>query len=171
MQLLESENQLRKLGEQVVSAEDNLQNLANRLHEMETELRRAHGAKAKLHPFLETAREFLGVPYLWGGASFSGMDCSGLILATLRRHGIVAPHSAAELFKLGQQVDGALQPGDLVFFTNTYKPGISHVGLYVGGNEFLHASSGRGRVTIGNLDDPYYVQKYAGARRIATGTT
>jgi cell wall-associated NlpC family hydrolase len=77
------------------------------------------------------------------------------------------PHSAAEQFKYGQPVAQALlKPGDLVFFANTYKPGISHVGIYIGKRRFIHAASTRQGTIISSLDSQPYSRKYAGARRL-----
>jgi len=116
---------------------------------------------------LERALSYRGAPYRWGGASRDGLDCSGLVLRALSDLGRKAPHSAALQFGLGQPVsEGTLQPGDLVFFTNTYKPGISHVGIYQEGPRFIHASSASGRVTVGDLNDRYFRERYAGARRL-----
>lgn len=127
-------------------------------------LRRESGDGSAL---VTAAREFLGVPYVWGGASGRGVDCSGLVHTVMRKFGVRVPHSAAALAKLGQPVSReALEPGDLVFFKNTYKPGVSHVGIYVSGDEFIHASSSKGRVTVASLNLPYFVRKYAGARRL-----
>lgn len=125
---------------------------------------------------LYRALSYRGAPYRWGGSSRKGLDCSGLVLRVLSELGQKAPHSAALQFRLGQPVaEGDLQPGDLVFFRDTYKPGISHVGIYQGTFWFIHASSASGRVTVGNLADPYFRRRYAGAKRVlppdAAGTS
>jgi hypothetical protein len=116
---------------------------------------------------LDLALRYKGVPYRWGGANRGGVDCSGLIIRAAADGGKPGlPHSAAELWKIGTRIAKKdLQPGDLVFFKNTYKRGISHVGIFVGGTRFLHASSRKGKVTTGNLADPYFVRHWAGARR------
>jgi peptidoglycan endopeptidase LytE len=115
---------------------------------------------------VRTALTFRGVPYRWAGMSSRGMDCSGLVARVLGLHGIRAPHSAKALYKLGKPVAREdLQPGDLVFF-HTTRPGISHVGIYMGDGKFIHASSRGGRVTVDRLDQGYYCQRLVGARRI-----
>ncbi len=122
------------------------------------------------HPLVESAKKFLGVRYRYGGSSPSrGFDCSGFVYYLLSRYGIRAPHSAAELFKMGKPVSRSdLKPGDLVFFKNTARRrGITHVGIYIGNGKFIHSSSGRGRVTITNLSDPYYALRFVGARRLS----
>lgn len=117
---------------------------------------------------LDRALSYRGTPYRWGGANRQGLDCSGLVLRALADLGLRAPHSAALLFGLGQPVEtSGLLPGDLVFFRNTYKPGISHVGIVERGSRFVHASSAAGQVTTGDLGRPYFRARYAGARRIA----
>jgi cell wall-associated NlpC family hydrolase len=119
---------------------------------------------------LETAERYQGTPYRWGGASGDGVDCSGLVVRAALDLGRRLPHSAAELFQLGDPVaDDDLRPGDLVFFANTYKPGISHVGIYKEGSRFVQASSAAGKVTVGDLSQPYYHARYAGARRLSLG--
>jgi cell wall-associated NlpC family hydrolase len=121
-------------------------------------------------PLLATAERYEGAPYRWGGATSDGLDCSGLVVRAALDLGWRLPHSAAELFQLGIPVsDADLQPGDLVFFANTYKPGISHVGIYKEESQFVQASSAAGRVTVGDLRRPYYRAKYAGARRLSFG--
>jgi LysM repeat protein len=115
---------------------------------------------------VRTAMRYRGVPYRWGGLTSRGMDCSGLIVRVLRAHGIDAPHYSKALYRLGTSVSGSdLQPGDLVFF-HTTRPGISHVGLYVGNGQFIHASSGKGRVRVDTLARGYYRNRLVGARRV-----
>ena len=125
---------------------------------------------AGLHPFVRVASRYIGTPYVWGGESRYGFDCSGLIIRVMRDLGYKAlPHSAAEQFKYGQPVaQGLLKPGDIVFFANTYKPGISHVGIYIGKRRFINAASTRKGTIISSLDESPYRQKYAGARRLLT---
>lgn len=119
-------------------------------------------------PLLELALSYRGVPYRWGGVSRDGLDCSGLIVRAAADAGRLLPHSAAGLYELAQPVpDSELRAGDLVFFANTYKPGISHVGIYRGGSQFLQASSATGQVSTGDLKAPYYRAKYAGAGRLS----
>jgi len=112
------------------------------------------------------ARQFLGVPYVWAGSSPSGFDCSGFTRYVFGQHGISLPHMADEQFKTGISVSKP-QMGDLVFFT-TYEPGPSHVGIYIGDNQFIHASSGAGDVTVTSLSAPYYRDRYLGSRRVIT---
>lgn len=115
---------------------------------------------------VDTARRYSGVRYRWAGMSSRGMDCSGLIARVLKAHDVRAPHSAAELFKLGKRVRFAqLQPGDLLFF-KTSPRGISHVGMYIGDDKFIHASSGAGKVVTTSVYDPYYSKRLKGARRL-----
>ncbi len=112
------------------------------------------------------AKQFLGVPYVWAGRSPSGFDCSGFISYVFGQQGISVPRMADEQFAIGLSVNQYdLQQGDLVFFT-TYEPGPSHVGIYIGNGQFIHASSGAGHVTITSLSSQYYQARYLGARRI-----
>ncbi len=114
---------------------------------------------------IATAQKYMGVPYVWGGETPSGFDCSGFTQYVMKQNGISIPRTAAEQFAAGTPVDkDNLQVGDLVFFT-TYKPGASHVGFYMGGGKFIHASSGAKKVTVSSLDETYYTQRYIGARR------
>jgi cell wall-associated NlpC family hydrolase len=107
----------------------------------------------------------MGVPYVWGGDTPSGWDCSGFTSYVMNENGITIPRTAAEQFATGTPVDrNKLQPGDMVFFT-TYKPGASHVGFYMGNGKFIHASSAAKQVTISSLDEQYYTDHYIGARR------
>ncbi len=111
------------------------------------------------------AQGFLGAPYRWGGRSPQGFDCSGLIYTVFAMNGIVLPRDTWPQYSSTQIVPKeTMTRGDLVFFT-TYRPGPSHVGLYLGRGRFIHASSRRG-VTISRLDDPYYAARFLGARRV-----
>lgn len=113
-----------------------------------------------------TARACLGVPYVWGGESMSGFDCSGLVQYVYQQNGISIARTCIPQYKEGVYVDkSSLQPGDLVFFQNTYTTGISHVGIYIGNGQFIHASSSHG-VMISKLSNSYWAAHYYGARRV-----
>lgn len=114
---------------------------------------------------VNTAKQYLGVPYVWGGSSASGFDCSGFTSFVLAKNGIAIPRTAALQFGTGTPVEKAnLRIGDLVFFT-TYTAGASHTGIYMGDGNFIHASSAAGKVTISPLSSTYYTEHYIGARR------
>jgi len=116
---------------------------------------------------VDTALRYRGVPYRYAGMTTRGMDCSGLVARVLAVHGIPAPHSSRELYKLGVAVPrDQLRAGDLVFF-HTRGRGISHVGIYMGDGEFVHASSSGGKVETDRLDTGYYQRRYVGARRVS----
>src|SRR3954453_486513 len=110
------------------------------------------------------ARRLVGVPYRYGGDSpQGGFDCSGFVRFVYRRFGFELPHSSYADFGLGRRVErGSLRPGDLVFFD-----GVGHVGMYVGGGRFIHAPHTGTRVQVTSLDDPWYRDRYDGARRLA----
>lgn len=114
------------------------------------------------------AYQYLGVPYVYGGASPSGFDCSGFTMYVYNQLGISLPHGATPQLKYGTYVSRSeLQPGDLVFFSNGSYPA-SHVGIYVGDDQFIHASSSTGNgycVCVSSLNTNYYSRNFVGGRR------
>lgn len=110
---------------------------------------------------------YLGVPYRWGGRTRQGMDCSGFVLKVYQKAlNLNLPHSAKIMYRLGDSVPVKdLRFGDLVFFKNIESYGISHVGIYVGNNEFAHASTTQG-VIISKLSEKYYRKRFVGVKRI-----
>ena len=115
-----------------------------------------------------TALSYRGVPYRWGGrSSRTGFDCSGLVQVVCAKWGIFLPRVARAQYKVGVPVKPqGLQPGDLVFFKNTYRRGLSHVGIYIGQGCFIHAP-GRGKVVmVSRLDEAYFKHHWAGARHL-----
>ena len=116
---------------------------------------------------VEMAMTCKGVPYVWGGQTMKGFDCSGLVYYVLDNLGYSVNRSSSAQYKMGTYVSKSnLQPGDLVFFAGTYKSGISHVGIYVGDGQFIHAPSTGNVVKISDLNSTYYKNHYYGARRV-----
>ena len=113
-----------------------------------------------------TARRFLGAPYVWGGDNArDGFDCSGLIMVTYRLNGLKLPRTSRDQFCAGQPVGkGALRKGDLVFFDTNGRKTVSHVGLYVGNGDFIHAPRRGKDVRVTSLSNEYYQKRYLGAR-------
>ena len=108
------------------------------------------------------AMQYLGVPYVWGGASPSGFDCSGFIMYVYGQMGVSLPHHAASQYGSGSPVSrDALEAGDLVFFN-----GLGHAGIYIGGDQFIHAPHTGDVVKISSLSDSWYAATYVGARRL-----
>jgi cell wall-associated NlpC family hydrolase len=114
---------------------------------------------------VETARDYLGVPYLWGGTTGRGFDCSGLTMAVYRLNGLMLPRNSRDQFEAGEEVaEGKLRPGDLVFFATTSSGEVTHVGLYTGAGRFIHAPSRGRRISQDSLEDPYYRERFLGGR-------
>jgi cell wall-associated NlpC family hydrolase len=112
-----------------------------------------------------TALGLRGTPYRNGGSDPSGFDCSGFVWYVFAQHGIDLPRTVTEQFQRGSSVSSDdVQPGDLVFF-RTAGRSVSHVGMALGGDEFVHAPSSRGEVRVERLTSSYWQPRFAGARR------
>ena len=121
--------------------------------------------RKKAAKIIETGQKYMGVPYVFGGTTPSGFDCSGFVQYVFKQNGITIPRLADEQYKLGKAVKTSeLIPGDLVFFS-TYEAGASHCGIYIGDGQFLHTSSSRG-VRIDRLDNVYWAPKFLGGKHI-----
>ena len=117
---------------------------------------------------LAKAQQYLGAPYVYGGASPSGFDCSGFVYYVLKELGYSPYRTPADQYKMGTAVSKSnLQPGDIVFFANTYASGISHVGIYAGDGQFIHAPNSRSVVSYSSLTSGYWSDHYYGARRMS----
>jgi cell wall-associated NlpC family hydrolase len=112
------------------------------------------------------ALDLRGRPYRNGGTDPSGFDCSGFVQYVFAQHGVRMPRKVSEQFQEGKTVDASrLEPGDLVFFT-TVAPGASHVGIALGGDEFVHAPSTTGEVRVERMSASYWSTRFVGARRV-----
>ena len=113
-----------------------------------------------------TALALRGAPYRNGGADPHGFDCSGFTQYVFAQYGIALPREVREQFKQGTKISANdLAPGDLIFFSTT-EPGPSHVGIAVGGDEFVHAPSSTGVVRVEHIASSYWSPRYLGARRV-----
>ena len=117
----------------------------------------------------EVSQRYLGVTYRYGGSTpGAGLDCSGFVFIVYAELGVKLPRTSALQFQTGIEIEREnLQEGDLVFF-DTLGRGVSHVGIYLGDNQFIHAASNPGKVTISSLTEKYWQPKYLGARRVLT---
>ena len=106
----------------------------------------------------------MGVPYAWGGSSLNGFDCSGFIYYAANQAGKKIGRTSAEGYYSRTFFVDQPQPGELVFFENTYKRGISHVGFYVGNNQFIHADEKAG-ITITSLSSNYWSKHFDGFKK------
>lgn len=114
-----------------------------------------------------TAMSLRGAPYRSGGIDPTGFDCSGFVRYVYQQHGVEMPREVREQFRVGKTIArDRLEPGDLVFFS-TVAPGASHVGIVIGGDQFVHAPSERGVVRVENLSSQYWATRYVGAKRVS----
>jgi cell wall-associated NlpC family hydrolase len=128
--------------------------------------RRVERGEAYLREELvRSARSFLGVPYLWGGSSTdAGFDCSGLTMTVYQLNGFDLPRTSREQFVSGNPVDrSSLEKGDLIFFAEQ-EGKVSHVGIYAGSGQFIHASGKGKQIRIDSLSQDYFHRTYLGAR-------
>jgi len=116
---------------------------------------------------IDTALSFRGTPYRNGGSDPKGFDCSGFTQWVFSRHGTGLPREVEEQFKVGKKIKEMddLKPGDLVFF-HTVSRGASHVGIYVAGDQFVHAPSSKGVVRVEHLSSSYWSPRFVGGRRV-----
>lgn len=122
---------------------------------------------AKFQELKKNAYSFLGTRYRFGGESRRGIDCSSFVQQVFRELSVALPRTAREQYLVGDEVPPEnLQKGDLIFF-RTYARFPSHVGIYLGGNKMIHASSASKKVVISDIRTPYYQSRYIGAKRIA----
>lgn len=129
------------------------------------------GVAPEAHPvdagaIVQAALAFRGVPYRNGGTDPAGFDCSGLVQYVFAQHGVTLPREVRDQAQWGREVRLAgIEPGDLIFFA-TGSGGASHVGLAIGGDEFVHAPSTRGVVRVERFSMPYWASRIVGVRRI-----
>lgn len=118
---------------------------------------------------IATAKSYLGTPHHMGGLSKRGIDCSGMVLMSLKSSGILTPHNSHDQARFGRVIPhtDSLKRGDLVFFINSFRSSylITHSGIYIGNNKFIHASV-RGGVSITDLSMPYWATKFVFGTRI-----
>jgi len=117
---------------------------------------------------IATGKKYIGVPYSFGGTSPKGFDCSGFTSYVYKQHGISVPRDTNGQAGAGTKVSKVdLKPGDLLIFSNTYKTGPSHAGIYMGNGQFVHASTTRsGGVIISDLNSNYYANHFSYGRRV-----
>jgi hypothetical protein len=116
--------------------------------------------------FVRVVKTFLGAPYRLGGSTLKGIDCSAFVKKIYQVFSVDLPRTAREQFSIGKKVEkGQLEEGDLVFF-KTRRANNTHVGIYIGNNEFVHASSRNKEVKVDNLDAPYFNQRFLTGVRV-----
>jgi len=126
----------------------------------------SYGINYLRNEIVSMARSFVGMPYSWGGSSpDEGFDCSGLTTAIYQLIGLSLPHSSKKQYGLGTPVKKAqLLEGDLVFFATSSARKVSHVGIYIGDNKFIHAPGRNKQIRTDSLSNSYFIKRYVGAR-------
>lgn len=116
----------------------------------------------------KSAKQYLGAPYVYGGKTPRGFDCSGLTLFVYKKYGVNIPRTSYSQAKSGKSIRKRnLKPGDLVFFKTSGGSRVSHVGIYIGKDKFIHAPGTGRKVTVATLTNPYFKRTYSGARRMS----
>jgi hypothetical protein len=128
---------------------------------------RRYGDSRIRNKIVKTAKNFLGLPYKWGGDSpDEGFDCSGLTMVVYRLNGLNLPRSSRQQWRVGMPINRSrLRKGDLVFFATGGSKRISHVGIYAGDGMFIHAPGKGKKIRVARLSSRYYKRHYRGARR------
>ncbi|HLZ28968.1 MAG TPA: C40 family peptidase [Chloroflexota bacterium] len=118
----------------------------------------------------DLAEHYVGSRYIWGGASPTGFDCTGFVMWVFGQFAVSLPHNEAGQLASGASISADdLAPGDVVVFANTYRSGLSHVGIYVGDGQFVHAANESTGVIVNNLWDDYWGPRFVGASRPIAG--
>jgi peptidoglycan endopeptidase LytE len=118
-------------------------------------------------PAVQQALQYVGYPYVWGGTTPAGFDCSGFVYFIENRPGRPFPRDIFSQYDAGPHPTGQLQPGDLLFFQDTDEPGLSHVGIYMGNGQFVHAIDEAHGVGISSFSESYWFRHWYGATRLA----
>lgn len=143
-----------------------LNNIINKASNLSSETNIVDNAKKSIGDF---AKKYLNIPYVWGGNTTNGFDCSGFTKYVIKNFGVNIDRVSKDQAQNGEFVaKDKLKEGDLVFF-NTKGDGVSHVGIYIGNGEFVHASSAAKKIVISKLDKGYYNETYVTGRRVLNG--
>ncbi len=116
---------------------------------------------------VQYAKSFVGSPYRFGGSTRKGFDCSGLVMTVFRQFDIALPRRSLDQSRVGTPIDRAhIKPADLVFFKTSSRNPVTHVGIYIGGGKFIHASTSARRVRVDELDSRYFKRRFVTAKRL-----
>lgn len=129
--------------------------------------RKQYGDSYFREALVKTAQDFIGVPYLWGGTNAdTGFDCSGLTMTVYQLNGLNLPRHSATQYDAGETINlKNLQKGDLVFFATRGRGKVSHVGIYIGRGEFIHAPSRGKKIRVESMSDEYYAGRLIAAKK------